>query len=376
MADLPNFRDYDNPDRKNPFGWDYYGPQKRERPTFKTKKEKEAFKKDFTAQWRRNRDAVTSFDPEKWRQFCELEKEAGGIEPIREAIRLTKGRPRKSCPWFSELWKAREASLKRRGSPTLSHAKLYADRFMRERGDKPAIYYTREDVQSFIDSIEGARETKKSNLRQIKAVFSIALNDGHIARSPCARIELPSARGEKRLQIIEPDSLQALLDHAREVDRPMSRLLAIAFFMGMRMSMIAPPPGKRERGEYLRRDMFDLGAKTIVIPAGIMKSGHSLELDDAPGCLWPWLDGLCPEDFGIAQNPFNARKVVLIEKLGITWPANFHRRSFGSYFAALKGRDYAARIMADKTESVFITHYEVSTFKATAEKYAQISPTR
>ena len=376
MSDIPNFRDYDDPKRKNPFGWDFYGPnKKRERPTFKTKKEKADFKKNFAAQWKRNRDSVTSFDPDKWRRFLELEELAGSIEAIAEAIRLTKDRPRTRCPHYSELLKLRKSSLKRRSSPTLKHAELYGTRFMAKLGDKPASHYTREDVQAYIDGIEGARETKKSNLRQIKAVFSLALNDGHITRSPCARIELPTMRGEKRLDIIRPADLQKLLDHARTNDRPVSRLLAIAFFTGMRMSMIAPPPGKRARGEFLRFDMFDAEAKTIVIPEGITKSGAALIIDDAPACLWSWLDGLCADDFGIAQNHFNIRKCAILEAVNQTWPANLHRRSFGSYLSALKGRDYAARTMGDKTESIFTQHYEVAAFKATSEKYTQISPT-
>jgi integrase len=242
-------------------------------------------------------------------------------------------------------------------------------------GDRPVSNYTRQEVQAYIDSLDAARDTIKSNLKQIRVPFSMALEAGQLARSPARGVKLPNARGEKRIQLITPGDLQRLLDYARQHDRPMSRLLAIAFFTGMRMSMIAPPPYKRLAGEFLRADMFDLPARTIIIPAGIMKTGAELATDDAPDCLWPWLDGLKPSDFGTPQNTFNVRKAALCRKVGVKWPANLHRRSFGSYFSALRGRDYAAKIMGDRTESVFTKHYEVAAFKSVAEQYAQISPT-
>lgn len=373
---LPNFRDYDNASRNEPYGWDYGHGAARVRVTFQKAKDKAGYKRAFVSRWYSERHAVLHFDSEEWREVQRL-KECLGSNTLKEAVDffLQNRGAAKEVPLLSELLVDRLADLERTESASKSHSKLYVEKFISYAGDRRVDLYERKDVQKWIDSIVecGAkRNTVKGNLNQVKKLFSDALTDGMIAKSPATRITLPTTRGEKRTTLIDPEHLDLLLRRAWDADRPMAGLLAILFFTGMRISMVAVPPRKRNAREYLRLDMIDRTNRTIIVPAGIMKSEADLLIDDAPECLWGWLEELSAEDFGMAQNTFNLRKNKLLDSVGFVWPANLHRRSFGSYLAALRGRDYAAQMMGDRTESVFVKHYQVPAFKHVAAGYVAI----
>lgn len=372
---MPSFRDYDDPKRNEPYGWDYGHGKARSRVTFKKVKDKVAYRKAFESRWYSEQHAVLSFDPAKWAEFRQLESQLDGV-PIREAVEFfLKHNTGRSVPLFSVLRDARIEDLKRINSARIGHAKKYLEKFVAYCTDKKVDLYTRDEVQAWIDNLANAglaRITIRNHLAHVAKCFNDALLQGYIMRSPAYKITLPSGRGEKRVELIAPDELRRLLNHAWEHDRPMAGLLAILFFTGMRISMLAVPPKKLKGREFLRLDMINRKDKTIVIPEGIMKKERELIIDDAPECLWSWLTDIKANDFGVSQNSFNLRKNTLLDAVGVKWPPNVHRRSFGSYLAALRGRDYAAQIMADKSEGVFMKHYQVAAFKAVAKKYVEI----
>lgn len=374
---MPSFRDYDNPKRHEPYGWDYGHGKDRSRVTFKKVKDKNDYKKAFESRWYSEQHAVLSFDAAKWAEVRELESKLNGIS-LRDAVDffLKHNTGSREVPLFSVLRDARLDDLKRINSARIGHAKKYLEKFVAYCTDKKVDLYTRDEVQAWIDNLANAglaRITIRNHLAHVAKCFNDALLQGYIARSPAYKITLPSGRGEKRVELIAPDELRRLLNYAWEHDRPMAGLLAILFFTGMRISMIAVPPRKLQGKEFLRLDMINRKDKTIVIPEGIMKKERELIIDDAPECLWSWLTDIKARDFGIAQNSFNLRKNKLLDAVGVKWPPNVHRRSFGSYLAALKGRDYAAQIMADKSEGVFMKHYQVAAFKKVAAEYVQVS---
>ena len=379
MNKCPKFRPNDDKERANPYGWDFGHGRKRQRPTFKTKKEKDDFEKEFKRRWFSDQHAVVTFNPEEWRDYLRFKrklKEAGAtVEQAVDFFLKHDASKRGKIPNFSELLERRLEGLRLKKGRAIGHAELYGGRFLSAMGDKPANMYTRQEVQDYINEKvkQGrSRATCKGVLKHIAAIFNIAVDDGLLSKPPTDKITLPSGRGEKRMDIINPDDLRRLLDHAWGADRTMAGLLAIMFFTGIRSSMVAPSPEKLKTKEFIRLDMIDREKKTIIIPAGIMKSEAPLIIEEAPDCLWGWLTDLKKSDFGIPQNPFNIRKNKLIEPLGIEWPTNLHRRSFASYLAVLRGPEHAYKIMGGETQSVFSKHYKVATLKAPAEKYVNI----
>jgi len=373
MKRLPNFRDWDNPTRKEPYGWDYGHGKDRTRISFKTKSEKRDYKKSYTDRFYSNRDAVVNFDLQEWNNYLQLKEKLKGKGNIAEAVEfyLTHARSGE-LPLLSELLQSRIDDLERKSSIEAYRVKYNVSKFMAFAGDLRIDQYDRLMVQKWIDSLVDADmslETIKGHRKHVKKLFADAITDGLLVLNPATRVTLPSDRGEKRLHLIDPDDLSRLMNYVWKDDPKFAGLLAILFFTGMRISMIAVPPRKMKAKEYLRRDMIDLENKTIVIPAGITKTGAPLVIDDAPECMWSWMTKIDASYFGMPQNTFNIRKKAYCEAIGLEWHPNLHRRSFASYLAALRGRDYASNMMGDNSKSIFVKHYQVSTFRAIAERY-------
>jgi hypothetical protein len=376
MNSLPNFRDWDNPQRKDPYGWDYGHGKNRKRVSFKTKAEKKDYRKGYIDRFYSNRDAVVRFDRQEWNEYLFWKEKLKGKGTFAEAIEYYLNNHETSqLPLLSTLLENRIEDLQRKSSDEAYRVKHNASKFIAFAGDLRVDQYDRVMVQKWIDSLVKAGmsiDTIKGYRKSVKKLFTDAASDGLIQLNPASRITLPSDRGEKRLILIDPDDLQRLLDYAWNDDPGFAGLLAILFFTGMRISMIAVPPRKMKSGEFLRRDMIDLENKTIVIPEGITKTGAPLVIDDAPECMWSWMTKISESSFGMPQNTFNKRKQDYCQALNIEWHPNLHRRSFGSYLAALRGRDYASNIMGDYSRSVFVKHYQVSTFRALAVNYTSI----
>ena len=372
----PSIRDWDNPSREFPYGVDYGHGKDRKRLSFKRAKEKDAWVKSFLRKWQSDRDLLLSFDKEKFRGFLELEHKLEGHGTLEEAVRFfITHHPKGTVPMFSDVIDMREADLKRINGAQQKHARLYLERFMMAAGDRPITEYTRKDVQDWIDSLVAkkmARATVKSHMGQLRTAFNLCVKDRKLRYSPVENIRLPSDRQDKRMSLITPEDLRRLLEHSWEHDRKMAGLFALAFFVGLRMSIIAPPPRKLKNSEFLTFDMIDRENKAIVIPGHVMKMNVDHIIDDAPECMWSWLTDIKASHFGMGQNTFNLHKREILEKLKLEWPPNLHRRSAGSYLAAVYGKEHASTILADNSMEVFRKHYQVPAFKKIAKGYFEI----
>jgi len=375
-AAAPSIRDWDNSKRKMPYGVDFGHGKERQRMTFKTKKEKSDWTREYKDKWQADRDSLLTFDHHEWREYIALKSKIEGRGTLAEAVDFYllhhTGAP---VPMFSEVTKRRLEDLDRINGAQRKHAELYLDRFKDAVGDRKVTGYTRDDIQAWVDSLvkkKHARATIVGHLGQVRTAFNLCYSEGLIQRSPVTNIKLPTSRNNKRLSLILPKQLEALLKEAWEHDRPMAGLLALAFFTGLRMSVLAPPPRKLKNSEFVTLDMIDRKHKTIVIPAHVMKMNTQHIIDQAPPCLWSWLTEIKKEDFGIAQNVFNLRKQELCKKAKIEWTPNLHRRSAASYLAAVYGKEQAADILADRSMRTFEAHYRVPSFVKVAKSYFKI----
>jgi integrase len=373
----PSIRDWDNPNRKKRYGVDLGHGKDRERHTFETLAQKRAWKKDFLDKWQSDRDSLLTFDNREWHEHISLKSKLGDRGTLADAVDFFllhhTGAP---VPNFSDVVTRRLEDLDRINGAQRGHAELYLNRFKDAAGDRKVTEYTRSDIQKWVDSLvaqKHARATVVGHLGQVRTAFNLCYTEGTIQRSPVVNIKLPSNRTDKRLSLIEPGQLEALLKEAWKSDRPMAGLLALAFFTGLRMSVLAPPPRKRTNNEFVTADMIDCEHKTIVIPAHVMKMNTQHIIDQAPECLWKWLTAVKPGDFGMRQNDFNDRKQELCKKVKLTWTPNLHRRSAASYLAAVYGKELSADILADRSMRTFEAHYRVPSFVKIAKKYFEIT---
>ncbi|MGJ8653057.1 MAG: tyrosine-type recombinase/integrase [Opitutaceae bacterium] len=372
----PSIRDWDNPSRSFSYGVDYGHGAERKRVSFKTKKGKDAWIRRFLDKWQADRDLLLSFDKDKFHKFLELERQLEGHGTLEDAVKFfTTHHPQGAVPLLSEVVDMREADLKRIDGAQQKHARLYLDRFKAMAGNRPVTEYTKQDVQEWVDALvaEGkARATVKSHLGQLRTAFNLCIKDRKLKYSPVENIRLPSDRQDKRMTLITSEDLERLLQHTWEHDRKMAGLFALAFFVGLRMSILAPPPKKLKNGEFLTYDMIDRENKAIVIPGHVMKMNVDHIIDKPPECMWSWLTDIQPEHFGIGQNTFNARKRDILEELKLDWPPNLHRRSAGSYLAAVYGKEHASSLLADDSMEVFRKHYQVPAFRKGAKAYFKV----
>jgi hypothetical protein len=375
-AATPSIRDWDNPKRKLPFGVDYGHGKDRTRLTFEKLAQKNAWKKDFIAKWQSDRDSLLTFHHHEWREYQDLKSKLDGRGSVAEAVDFFllhhTGAP---VPLLSEVIKRRLEDLDRINGAQRGHAELYLDRFKDAVGDKRVTEYTRTDIQTWVDALvakKNARATVVGHLGQVRTAFNLCFTEGLIQRSPVVNIKLPTSRMDKRQSLVLPAELKLLLEEAWKSDRPMAGLLALAFFTGLRMSVLAPPPRKLKNHEFVTLDMIDCKHKTIVIPAHVMKMNTTHIIDRAPECLWSWLSAIKAKDFGIGQNNFNDRKRVLCDKVKLTWTPNLHRRSAASYLAAVYGKELSADILADRSMRTFEAHYRVPSFVKVAKEYFEI----
>ena len=119
--------------------------------------------------------------------------------------------------------------------------------------------------------------------------------------SPNKRVKLPKygqkelekiEKGEdygKSRELFEPDQVRTLLHYLWERDKSEAAVYALLFFLGLRVSLIAPPKEKKALKEYITIDMIDLENKEIILPGRIMKAKNDLNIDEdvAMPNLWP-----------------------------------------------------------------------------------------
>lgn len=378
MNRLPNFRDYDNPKRKNPYGWAYGYGKNRQFKSFPTKKAKKEFKEAFERKFYSDRDALVSFDSAKWRKFCELEEIAGGMEPLERAARQAGEFIQGVTLKFEDVAKLKVEELTRKQGVNIKRIDLYCNRFIAANGNRMLPEYTHDDCQGWVDNLsnEHALNSLKNHHKAVASVFNLAVKLGHLNRAPTQHITFPSTRGEKRTELFEASDVQKLLNHIWQTNRPLAGVYAILFFTGLRISMIAPNPEKRGRGEFMTMKMIDIKNREIVIPPGIMKNAkNGLIFDDrrTPKNLWPWLTEIEKAKIPEPAQTFNKRRAKLCKEVGLSWPANVHRRSCASYYAAIHGKSRTADLLGN-TEGMIVDHYQVATFAKKAEEFFNIFP--
>ena len=374
---VPCFRDYDNPKRKKPFGWDFGHGNKRKYVTFSSKSQKNKFKRDFEVKFFSDRDAFLSFDAGEWRELQRLKNEAGGLQELEAAVRSYDAKNFEQPIKFSEAMEGKLDDLERKKARGRNSVRTYCERFLAACGDMHLPFYRQEDIQAWVDVLAKYHgfHTVNNHTKAIRSVFNRAIQLGQLTRSPAAYLTLPSRRGAKRVSLYSPEETQQFLDYLWRQDRALAAVYALLFFTGLRVSMVAPSTEKRKAGEFLTHEMINLQAREIVIPAGLMKSQDAWIIDEskAPANLWPWLDAIGNARLPTPANTFNKWRGKICDSTGLAWVENGPRRSCASYYASIHGVAATSELLGN-TDDVLDAHYKVATFRKTAEAFFEIYP--
>jgi integrase len=170
--------------------------------------------------------------------------------------------------------------------------------------------------------------TVDNNRRSIHSVFNFAISRKLCTKNPAKRWdELKhqlKRRRNRKPGILQPDELRSLLAAACEHDPPLVVPIALGAFSGVRTA------------EFSRVTWRMIQRRIIHLPPEVTKTETAAELNIHPAlrsCLSFASRG--DEDDFIVPDNYGKRRQVLCRKIGLKWPNNALRHSFGSYRYAL-----------------------------------------
>ena len=374
MERPPSFRNYDKSSRASPYGWDYYLHGKRVRVTFATKADKASYKREFVRKWYGDRDAMLNFNPTEYRRMQSLLSAAGSIDAVESAVHIHKDELSHHQLKLADAIELRLQDVERRGINPYRD-KLHLARALEYFGNLRLEAFKPLDVSRWIAGMPYNYITKKGHLKALNACINHAVKFGKLNRNPVQSVTLERSRVDvHERDIIEPHDMHRLLLGVTHLsgDRQFGALLALLFFTGMRVSLLAPGTDKRNRGEFLTDKMVDAKRREIHIPARVMKSQKALLISGAQHIanLWPFLEGVTLGT-PIGQTEFNNKRDAYCKLYGVNWSPNLHRRSCASYYAALWGKPLAAELLGNSPDMI-ASNYQTGTFKEKAEQYFHV----
>ena len=371
MERAPSFRNYDNPKRRNPYGWDYYFKRKRVRVTFKTKADKAAYKRDFVRKWYGDRDALLHFNQTEYRRMQSLLHSAGSVDAVESAIYMHRDDLTRHQLRLEDAIELRIEDVKQRGINPYRD-KLHLARALEQFGNVKLETLKPLPVSNWITGLPYNYITRRGHLKALNACINHAVKLGKLTRNPVQSVTIDRTRVDiHERDIIKPEDMHRLLLGVayRSNDRPFAALLALMFFTGLRVSLLAPGTDKRRRGEFVTDAMINARRREIHIPARVMKTQKSLYISSAHQIphLWPFLTDV-KIGTPIGQTHFNNQSDAYCKLYGVQWSANLHRRSCASYYAALQGKDMAAELLGNSPEMI-ASNYQSGAFREQAERY-------
>ena len=347
---------------------------KRVRVTFATKAEKASYKREFVRKWYGDRDAMLNFNPTEYRRMQSLLSAAGSIDAVESAVHIHKDELSHYQLRLADAIELRLQDVERRGINPYRD-KLHLARALEYFGNLRLEAFKPLEVSRWIAGMPYNYITKKGHLKALNACINHAVKFGKLNRNPVQSVTLERSRVDvHERDIIEPHDMHRLLLGVTHLsgDRQFGALLALLFFTGMRVSLLAPGTDKRNRGEFLTDKMVDAKRREIHIPARVMKSQKSLLISGAQHIanLWPFLEGVTLGT-PIGQTEFNNKRDAYCKLYGVNWSPNLHRRSCASYYAALWGKPLAAELLGNSPDMI-ASNYQTGTFKEKAEQYFHV----
>jgi len=398
---MPSFRDYDDPKRTDPYGWDFSfkfpGDKtlKRHYPTFKTKKAKAEFKTEFEKKFYSDRDSFLTFDKRLYTRFLAWEQKLISLGVTFDQLinHHENHKPRHNSVTIQDAITQIIAIKTKEEFTGLRHFKLHLSRFMEHLSDpdRRVDMIDSDEVQDWIDYLEldmcFGHKTVKNHIKHLRMVFNREKNKRRLEHSPADFLSIKEELGDQEPETMDVADVIKLLRWCEANDPSLGGLLGLQFFSGLRVSVVGPELAKQKKDGQFTLDMIDFKNQTLTIPAKLMKKKKRLfnqtisdyplppYWDGLPPCIWHWLNLIDEKDCTLNKTQFNERREQACWKAGVKWVKNGPRHSFGTYYSVLKGsNDKAAQIMAVETSSIFLRNYQGVRDYDEAVKYFEIYP--
>ena len=299
-------------------------------------------------------------------KFAEAWKLVG--DRVIEAARFFKARNTENLPQMTvaavvaEMLATKEAEKLAKRSIEDLRARL--NRFAGDFQTNLADVLT-EDVQSWLDKLKGAPQTRQNFRRVITGLFSYAEARGYIRRgeNPATMTQKVKVKGGKT-EIYTPAELAKLIQSASSDFAP---CLAVAAFAGLRSAEI----------ERLEWSDLDLAGGFVTVSAHKAKTASRRIVPIADN-LRAWLapharkTGLVWRD--THEDFYDAQKAAA-EGAGVPWKANALRHSFASYRLAQTQSAAQVSLEMGNSPSVVFKSYRELVKPVDAVKWFAVKPT-
>jgi integrase len=321
---------------------------KRGRKFCATKKEAESFAFKKESEIKRGGTEAISF-PTSWRVMAgEAMKQ---LEPLGKDIRDAAAfyvkhheattRSIKFSKLLSELLEKKKKKRKR----YLDDLKNRLSKFAETKGEKVVSHFTSNEIQDWLDEVNGSATNKNNFRRVLHVAFNWAVKRGYCESNPVKNTDREDEITAP-VEILTVDQLTRLLEKADDKIKP---FIAIGAFAGLR------------RAEIERLTWSMVKTKTIEVPAISAKtaSRRPVKIEDN---LKAWLSKYkSASNNGNKVIPKNYRK--LLEKAykdaRIQWKNNLLRHSFGTYYLQKANNPVLVAIeMGHTTTKVVYKHYK------------------
>lgn len=331
------------------------GVQKRR--FFKTKKEAEAFAKTV------EQDRLVN---------------QGGVRLLPMADQVILGRLLDRCGGLTGLEAASDYWLTHRPKNTISLADLRREvldakekagradtylgllrstlkTFIRHREEQLADTVTPREIETWLHSLGKAIPTLQGYLKDVRTMFSYAVDKGYVKENPALRVETPESASEPP-GILSVPECERLLWATLKIDPALAPYVALCLFGGIR-----PSETRRLSWERVKEEYVEIQAKKAKTKA------RRLVTINPTLRAWLALGG----DLPIVN--FRRRFRDVYRSAKVNWSKDCMRHSFCSYGLPVWG---VARVTSDAghSEQVLFSHYRELVTKKEAEGFWTLTP--
>lgn len=300
-----------------------------------------------------------AFTVQEQAELFRLVTVAGGMEGIHRAVDFyLKNKP------------ADGVSLKRLAQDCIQEkmrgkvSKAYVDqlevtfkRFNSIHGDKQAHEMTAQELSDYLHGNLWRVETIRSNLKNLRTLFSYGVSRGHLLTNPAMAVTMPSSE-DKPPGILPVKSVREFLAKVLKEDATMAPFIALSLFGGLR-----PSEAARITRDDLKRGHIEVaGKKAKTRQRRLVTINQTLK-------AWLTLKGPLPPG-----SEAITRKRMRKLKAGMTWPSDCLRHSFVSYHLAKYQDAGKTALEAGHTQQVLFAHYRELVTKKEADEFWKLTP--
>jgi integrase len=234
-------------------------------------------------------------------------------------------------------------------------------RFSKSFGDRSIASITTKEIVEFLESLGVGAVTRNTFRRDIRTLFSFAIEHSYCAENPAAsKATLAKEQNNKDVEVLSVDQAKKLL----LVSSPdMVTYWAIGLFAGLRPS------------EIRKLQWSDVDLNDALITVRSSKTGRKRFVKIQPN-LTAWLSPY-QRDEGNVVAPVNFRRSYPADKAvaGLSdWPVNAMRHSFGSYHVAQFNDIPALAVQMGTSPEIIERHYRKAVRPKEAHQYWALTP--